>query len=208
VATKPKNNDKNPDRDRCQTPSYAVDLIVPYLKSDDVVWESAAGEGLLADALRPYVGDVLCTDILTEQNYFDDRAIPEGYTVQITNVPFSIKYEWLERAYALGKPFALLMPADTLFAATAQELFTEYGFGMLLPSQRIDFKMPNTGWKGSAQFTSAWFTWKIGVPDGVHIIKVDWSEQKRLIKKGQSAPIQPVKQKVLYQQLCMFAEGE
>lgn len=206
MARKPKNNDKNPARDACQTPSYALDLLIPYLKRDDIVWESAAGEGLLSDALGRYVKRVIGTDLLTGQNYFDNLHVPYHYTVQITNPPFSLKYRWLERAYQMGKPFALLMPADTLFAATAQALFDAYGFGMLLPNQRIDFKMPNTGWKGSAQFTSAWFTWKLGVRDCVNRVKVNWTEQKRLMKQGEIAPIQPVITPLCLQQLPMFQE--
>lgn len=206
MPKKPKNNDKDPSRDHCQTPFYAVDLLTPYLRETDVVWESAAGEGLLAAALRPRVAEVICTDVLTGQNYFDDRCIPEYYTVQITNMPFSIKYEWLDRAYRLGKPFGLLAPADTLFAATAQELFERYGFGMLLPSQRIDFKMPNTGWKGTAQFTSAWFTWKMGVSQGVNIIRVDWDEDKRRVKRSATAPIERPLRQMKVQQLALFSE--
>ena len=47
---KPKTNrkgDKNTSHtmDQCQTPTYAVEPLLPYIPKEWLVWESAAGEG-------------------------------------------------------------------------------------------------------------------------------------------------------------------
>lgn len=140
------------------TPFYGLEPLLPYIPKEWVIWESAAGEHHIVDALMINgQREVIAHDILTEQNYFDDRHVPRNYDCQITNPPFSLKYEWLKRAYHLGKPFALLMPADTLFSGTTRRLFDKYGWQMLLPSQRIDFCTPLKRWDSNAQFTSAWF---------------------------------------------------
>lgn len=39
---------------------------------------------------------------------------PDNWTVMVSNPPFSKKDEVLERAYSLGKPFALLLPINAI----------------------------------------------------------------------------------------------
>lgn len=86
MGNKPKSNDKNPAKDRCGTPSYALTPLLPYLPKDWIIWESATGEGLLADALEINGYKVIRGDILTGQNYFAYE--PETYDCQVTNTPF------------------------------------------------------------------------------------------------------------------------
>jgi hypothetical protein len=100
---------------------------------------------------------VISTDILYGIDFFKDQ--PSDYwTCQITNPPYSAKYKWLARSYELGKPFALLMPLETLGAWAAQKLFKRHGIKLIIPNKRIDFGMPEKGWSGGgAQFPTAWF---------------------------------------------------
>lgn len=168
MPNKPKNNSKgNPKRDRCQTPDYALNPLIQHLKAFEwklgrkmTIWESAAGDGLLADALEIHGFKVVRSDILTGQSYFEYQ--PPEYDIEVTNVPFSIKYLWLKQAYAYKKPFCFLMPSDTQFAKTAQQLFKTHGINILVPDARIDFKMPDKGWDGrGAQFSTSWFLWQV-----------------------------------------------
>lgn len=109
--------------DRCQTPAYALDPILPYLHG--VIWECAAGEGSLSNAFIRHGFKVIESDILNGQDFF--RWQPELFDCIVTNPPFSSKFEWLERCYQLQKPFALLLPVETLGANKAQKLFTGGG---------------------------------------------------------------------------------
>ena len=165
---KPKTNragDPNQSQtmDRCQTPPYAVAPLLPYLHPGWRIWESAAGEGFLAGALRKGGFQVVESDLLTGQNYFEYE--PDDYDAQVTNPPYSVKYRWLARCYTLGKPFALLVPGETLFAAAAQPYLEAYGFEALVfrKGKRVDFKMPDKGWGGSAQFPTFWLTWGLNI---------------------------------------------
>lgn len=158
---KPKRNHKgDPGRftslDYCQTPPDALDSILEYCRGK-IVWECAAGEGLLVDRISE-VGAVVSSDILSGQNFFDYQ--PRKWDVIVTNPPYSIKYDWLERCYELGKPFALLMPVEMLGAQRAQRLFVRYGVELTFLPRRVNFKMPNKGWGGSAQFPVMWYSWK------------------------------------------------
>lgn len=164
---KPKNNRRGDAAaslryDRCQTPFYALDPLLPYLNRGWRIWEPAAGEGNIAARLRLDGYTVTASDLLTGQNFFDYS--PPGWDCLVTNPPYSIKYDWLGRCYQLGKPFALLMPLETMGAAKGQILLAEYGVEVILLNRRVNFKMPGRGYTGGgAQFPTAWFTWGLGI---------------------------------------------
>jgi hypothetical protein len=147
--------------DACQSPPYAIDPLAPYLRSSWKIWEPARGDGYLIDGLKYHgLTNIIESEILNGQNFFSYE--PKSWDCQVTNPPYSIKYKWLKRSYELGKPFALLLPVETLGAATAQKMFREYSIEVILLNKRINFKMPNKGWDGGgAQFPVAWFTWGI-----------------------------------------------
>lgn len=173
---KPKTNrtsdEDSPPFDRCQTPRYALDALLPFLSAEWLIWESAAGEGLLAGALMEKDLSVITSDVLPsdecaadvcDHDFLTDDPL-ENADVQVTNPPYSRKYDWLARSYQLGIPFALLLPVETLGAKTAQALFREHGVEVVLMDSRVNFKMPNIGWNGSAaQFPVAWFTWGLNI---------------------------------------------
>lgn len=147
--------------DLCQTPTYALEPLLPYLPVKSVIWESARGSGTLAIALKELGYIVVATDIVSGQDFF--KFCPD-FDIQLTNPPFSLKIPWLERSYHLGKPFALLLPVEILGVGAAQRLFKRYGIEILLLNRRVDFATINTPFaKSSSWFPTAWFTWRLGV---------------------------------------------
>lgn len=172
--------------DVCQTPPHALEPLYPHLErmGFTVIWESAHGpEQLLVHELDRRGYHVWASDLSDgeEYNRFTYRA--PYYHIEITNVPFSIKYDWLAQAFSDGKPFAFLVPYETTFAKDFQDLFTQYNhkpwaIEVLSPERRINYKMPNMGWgirvwdekkqkmvnKGdSAQMPTMWLTWGLEV---------------------------------------------
>ncbi len=151
--------------DRCNTPPYALDPLLPYIRPDWIVWECAAGTGHLCKALDGHVRDVIGTDIHGDYakppcNFFEWQ--PSYFDALVTNPPYSIKFDWLERCYELGKPFALLVPVETIGAQSAQKLMERHGCELLLLNRRVNFEMPNKGWEGSAaQFPVLWLCWQV-----------------------------------------------
>lgn len=166
---KPKNNRKGDEAtsmkmDRCGTPRYALDPLLPYLDPSWVIWESAEGKGHIYVGLyRAGFERIIGTDLLTTgTNFIHDEPFTD-WDCQVTNPPYSIKYKWLKRSYALGKPFALLLPVDTSGASTAQKLFREYGCEIIYMDKRVNFDMPDKGYAGQAQFATAWYTWGLNI---------------------------------------------
>lgn len=157
--------------DRCQTPSYALDPILPYLSG--TVWECAAGEGSLSMALVKAGFKVVASDILRGQDFF--RWQPESFDCIVTNPPYSSKFKWLEKCYQLNKPFALLLPVETIGANKAQRLFEKHGVEVVFMNRRINFKMPRKGLDGAgAWFPTAWFTNGLGIGQQMTFAKIEY----------------------------------
>jgi len=178
--------------DECQTPPYALDPLIPYLKSANIqlIWEPAVGKGCLAQSIINAGFDVVCTDIQYGDEWDFLRSVPLGRSMEgqdwnmtITNPPYSIKYEWLEKCYELDHPFALLMPVEMLGTAKGQRLFDKYGIEVIFMSPRVDFLMPYALWTGhGAQFPTAWFTWKLNLPQQINYAKIAKPPKKDLSK--------------------------
>lgn len=157
--------------DCCQTPPHALTPILPYLRPGWTIWECAAGEGSLVNALRGHGYNVVASDVLTGQDFFSYD--PAAWDCIVTNPPYSVKQAWVRRCYELGKPFALLMPLETL-AVKVQSYFDRYGLELLVPDRRVNFKMPNKGLNGAgAQFPVAWFTWGLGIGKPLSFVRLD-----------------------------------
>jgi len=141
--------------DDFQTPPEALEPLLPYLKKDWIIWECAEGKGLLSNALRGSGFVVTSSDILTGQDF--RMWQPEHWDCIVTNPPYSIKQQFLERCYQLGKPFALLLPLTTFETGKRQKLFSQFGIEVILFDKRINFLTPSGNGSGS-WFATAWFT--------------------------------------------------
>lgn len=153
--------------DCCHTPRYGVEPLLPFLRSSWRVWECAAGEGNIVRVLQEEGHEVIASDVITGQDFYRWQPAAEWDAI-VTNPPYSHKYGWIARCLSFGKPFALLIPFETLAASTLYEVWDELGQGVEFEEirvfPRINFKMPRKGWKGSAaQFSTFWLTWRLGI---------------------------------------------
>jgi len=142
--------------DELYTPESVIDILLPYISKDKVIFECAVGSGKLKSKLENEGYSVVSSD-----NFFNE--FPE-YDILITNPPYSIKDKFLEEAYKRGKPFALLLPITALEGIKRQELYKKSGIQILFPKKRTDFNG-----KGSPWFYTAWFCWKL-LPEELNFI--------------------------------------
>lgn len=63
---------------------------------------------------------------------------PDDYDVIVSNPPFSIKDKILQRLYELDKPFAILLPLNSLQGKTRYKYFKQ-GIQLLSFDQRIGY---------------------------------------------------------------------
>lgn len=172
-----KSNQRITKKDLCQTPPYALDPIIPFLILQGYrrIWDCASGEGYLVRGLVKAGFFASGTDIMRGADFLT-QDIPghKNYcNAIVTNPPFSKKYDFLARCYEIGKPFALLMPVESLGAVTAQRLFKEYGFEWMFLDKRVDFKMPNKGWDGKGSWFPVMWICRWILPGPVMFGKID-----------------------------------
>ena len=147
--------------DDFQTPPAALKPLTPYLKKEWLIWECAEGEGNLTEALIKEGYNVIATDILTGQDFLTYH--PDRFDCIITNPPYSLKQQFLERAYSLKKPFAFLLPLTTLETTKRLYLFQKHGIEIIFLNERINFVMPRKKKQSKSWFASAWFTNGLGI---------------------------------------------
>lgn len=99
--------------DELYTPSYAVEPLVKYLPKGKTIWECTDfGESQITKVLKDNGYNVVSThkkdfDFLKDSPDFEWDMI-------VTNPPYTLKDEFLERAYSYNKPFAMLLPITAL----------------------------------------------------------------------------------------------
>ncbi|MEE9116993.1 MAG: tRNA (adenine-N(6)-)-methyltransferase [Calditrichia bacterium] len=169
---------KQGQSDDYQTPPNALYPLLPYLKREWTIWECANGQGNLTNELIKREFITIATDISHGHDFL--KWQPDKFDCIITNPPYSLKQQFLQRCYQLGKPFALLLPLTTLETRKRQRLFEKYGVQLILFDKRINFETPDGNGDGS-WFASAWFTWGLNLPKDLFFIKLEHPDQEKLV---------------------------
>lgn len=148
----------NRAKDEVYTPDIALELLLPHIKKEMIIYECAVGTGKLKDyfenkGYRVVSGSDFFTDNITE------------FDIIITNPPYSLKDKFLEKCYLSNKPFALLLPITALEGRKRQKLYNEFGLQILFPEKRIDFNG-----KGNVWFYTAWFTNGLNLPNVLNFV--------------------------------------
>lgn len=160
-----------------QTPPHAIKPLLPYLPKEWTVWECAAGKGNLVRAFAADGRKVIASDILSGFDFLTCEPTTP-YDVIITNPPFSLKDEFLTRAYALKKPFALLVPLTTFEGKVRQALFKQHGVQVMFLPKRLNFETPSGAGgegaekKSSSWFATAWFCWGLNLPKDINFSEI------------------------------------
>ena len=168
----------NGHSDEMQTPKIAIEYLLPYLKREWVIYESAWGGGSLANHLKQKGFNVIGDFV---RNFFVRNNFLGEFDCIVTNPPYSIKDKFIEECYKIGKPFALLMPLTALESEKRSRLFRKYGIQLIIPNKRFNFETPSGKGSGS-WFATAWFTWGLNLPKDLMFVEL--KEDKKLFVKA------------------------
>lgn len=130
------------NNDELYTPYYASEPLMKYIPANKIVWCPFDKEwSSFVQLLIQNGNKVIYSHI---DNYLDFfKYEPDEYDIIISNPPFSIKDQVIERLYSLGKPFAILLPINSLQGVKRYEYFKN-GIQLLAFDQRIGFHTPNS----------------------------------------------------------------
>lgn len=144
---------RSPKRDELYTPKYALDPLLEFIPTFETIWEPTDfGDSNITKVLRERGNKVITSHINAGQNFFTYEP-KEDYDIIITNPPFSIKNEFLERVYELDKPFCFLLPITALGSIKRGKIFRENNIEVLVLDKRVNF-MKN---KDRCWFNTSWF---------------------------------------------------
>jgi len=154
--------------DENYTPLYAVEPIVKHLKPSfpkTVVWcPFDTEESWFVKRLRQEDGfEVVATHIDNGQDFFETQP-PKDCRYVISNPPYSLKTEILERLFELKIPFAMLLGVVGLFESQRRfEMFRDNDFEVLYFNRRVSFFQDFTDEKPKLNppFSSVYITHRI-----------------------------------------------
>ena len=116
--------------DDYMTPKSAWEAIKAYIPVGKVIWEAFYGDGNSGKYLQELGFNVIHQDI-----DFFNFCLGD---IVISNPPFSLKKQVIERLVELQKPFILLMPSATLLCSYVRELLGN-DLQIIIPRKRIQF---------------------------------------------------------------------
>jgi hypothetical protein len=141
--------------DEIYTPKYAVIPLLKYLdKSKKIICPFDTQESNFYKVLKSNGYDVTALHMDDGKDFFLDFF--DHYDIIISNPPYSIKDEVLERLYLIGKPFIMLLPLTTLSSGKRVPMFIKNGLEVLIFDKRIGYNI-NGEQKDSNWFASAYF---------------------------------------------------
>jgi len=146
---------------------------------------------LMVKILKPRVHSVICCPFDTQKSHFVKVLQELGHTVihsindwltqdyeydyLITNPPFSIKDQVIEKCLISGKPSVLILPIDSMGGVKRHELYKTYGWPTIyMPTRRINYISEDEKQTKGNHFHSI-------------VMKLNDHEQKGLIWESQHA---------------------
>ena len=154
--------------DSYMTPKSAWENVKHLIPTNKIIWESAYGDGSSGKHLQ----ELLPNNTIIHRNidYFIEE--PTEWDLQITNIPFSKKKEWITRGVELNKPFMIIMPCSALttlwFRSIILSLENQNDLQIIIPRKRIHFVKKTNGiipsnWRSSCNFDCFYYCYKFNL---------------------------------------------
>ena len=149
--------------DSYMTPKSAWDNIKHLIPKDKVIWEAFYGDGKSGTYLEE-----LGFEVIHEPVDFFENDLGE---IIVSNGPYSLSKEIMDRLLVLDKPFILIFPASKICTSYFRK-WKDKGIQIIIPRKRIHFekqidgKKPE-GWKNACNFDCFYYCYKIGLDSDI-----------------------------------------
>lgn len=124
--------------DEFYTPYYAIKPIMKYIKPNSTVWcPFDTSDSLFVKASEKEGHDVIATHISQGLDFFETNMECDYI---VSNPPYSLKTEVLERLFEIDIPFAMLLGVVGLFESQRRfEMFRDNDFEVMYMNRRVDY---------------------------------------------------------------------
>ena len=125
--------------DEFYTPVYAIEPILKYLKPNSTIWcPFDTADSNFVKKLVQEGHKVVYTHISNNEDFFEVEVPACDYI--ISNPPYSLKGEVLNRLFDIGKPFAMLVGVVGLFESQSRfEMFANNNFEIMYLNKRVSY---------------------------------------------------------------------
>ena len=129
----------NSGNDEFYTPEYAVDPIMKYIPAGSKIWCPFDTRDSLF--VKKFCGggySVIATHIVDGNDFFKIEPVECDYI--ISNPPYSLKGEVLQKLFDIGTPFAMLVGVAGLFESQKRfDMFRQHDFEIMYMNRRIAY---------------------------------------------------------------------
>ncbi len=143
--------------DDYMTPKYAWENIKEYIPKKKI-WEAFYGDGKSGKYLQELGFDVIHAQI----DFFEN----DKGEVIVSNPPFSLSKEIMNRLYELDKPFILLFPQSKINTQYFRK-WKDRGIQIIIPRKRIQFVKDGNNLENKCNFDCFYYCYKIGLPKDI-----------------------------------------
>ena len=143
--------------DEYMTPKYAFENIQHLIPKDKIIYEPFYGDGKSGEYLKELGFDVIHKPIDFFENDLGD--------IIISNPPFSLSKEVMNRLYELDKPFILIFPSSKINTQYFRK-WKDKGLQIIIPRKRIQFIKNGIQTKGCA-FDCFYYCYKINLKNDI-----------------------------------------
>lgn len=125
--------------DEFYTPAYAIKPILKYIKPHSTIWcPFDTEDSLFVKEFKRCGHKVIATHIKNGQDFFK-MEVPDCDYI-ISNPPYSLKTEILNRLFQMNRPFAMLVGVVGLFESQKRfEMFKNHKFEIMYMNRRISY---------------------------------------------------------------------
>ena len=145
--------------DDYMTPKYAWEHIEQYIPKDKVIWEAFYGDGKSGQ----YLTELGCSVIHEPVDFFENNL----GDVIVSNPPFSLSKEVMNRLYEIDKPFIILFPSSKINTQYFRK-WKDRNIQIIIPKKRIHFEkqvdgeVPE-GWRSACNFDCFYYCYKMNL---------------------------------------------
>ena len=141
--------------DDYMTPKYVWENIIEYIPKNKIIWEAFYGDGKSGEAMKE-----LGLNVIHEQiDFFKEN---KGDII-ISNPPFSLSKQIMERLLELDKPFILIFPSSKINTQYFRK-WKDKKLQIIIPRKRIQFIKNGNELNNKCNFDCFYYCYKINLP--------------------------------------------
>jgi len=137
------------------TPRSAWEAIKDYIPQDKIIWEPFYGDGKSGQDLTDMGFNVIHEPI----DFFDNNL----GDIIVSNPPFSLSKQIMNRLYEIDKPFILIFPSSKINTQYFRQ-WREKGIQIIIPRKRIQFIKNGNELQNKCNFDCFYYCYKMNLP--------------------------------------------